>query len=126
MSKKKNKNTEFHCESLVKLLDDNKAEDIVSIDVRGKTSLCDFMIVCSGNSSRQTASLGDKVLEKAKSLTGKPAVGVEGKSSGDWILVDLDDIIIHIFRPEVREFYQIERMWEPTDPNLEKVTVTAE
>ena len=91
-------------------LHDNKAEDVVTIDLAGKSSIADHMVVASGRSSRQVAALSDKlqkVLKETHGIVSKP----EGKDAGDWVLLDASDVIIHIFRPEVREFYQLEKMW---------------
>lgn len=91
-------------------LDDDKAEDIVQIDLRGKSEMADYMVVCSGRSSRQVGSISEKLVDRMKQNHGRPAK-LEGKESGDWVLIDLGDIIVHVFRPEVREFYQLEKMW---------------
>lgn len=95
---------------IVQSLDDDKAEDIVSIDLAGKSSMADFMVICSGRSSRQVAALAEKLIERLKSQFGVIAK-IEGKDQGDWVLIDTGDVVIHIFRPEVREFYQLEKMW---------------
>ncbi len=93
-------------------LDEDKAEDVVQIDLRGKTSIGDYMVICSGRSSRQVTAIAEKLIERLKSEFGRGAK-VEGKDTGDWVLVDTGDVILHIFRPEVREFYQLEKMWVP-------------
>lgn len=93
-------------------LEDDKAEDIVQIDLRGKSSIGDYMVVCSGRSSRQVAAIAEKLVERLKQEFHR-ASRVEGKDTGDWVLIDTGDVIVHIFRPEVREFYQIEKMWQP-------------
>ncbi|MGH1355439.1 MAG: ribosome silencing factor [Thalassovita sp.] len=93
-------------------LDDDKAEDIVQIDLRGKTSIGDYMVICSGRSSRQVAAISEKLVERVKHDFGRVSK-VEGKDTGDWVLIDTGDVIVHVFRPEVREFYQIEKMWLP-------------
>jgi len=93
-------------------LEDDKAEDIVQIDLRGKSSIGDYMIVCSGRSSRQVAAISEKLVERVKHDFGR-ACRTEGKETGDWVLIDTGDVIVHVFRPEVREFYQIEKMWLP-------------
>lgn len=98
-------------------LDENKAEDIVQIDLRGKSSIGDHMVVCSGRSTRQVSALAEKVVEKLKSDHGILSK-VEGKETGDWVLIDTGDVIVHIFRPEVREFYQLEKMWLPAGAAL--------
>jgi ribosome-associated protein len=100
-------------------LEDSKAEDIVSIDIQGKSSLADFMVVASGRSHRHVAAAADNLL-KALKEAGVPA-RVEGLPAADWVLIDAGDIIVHIFRPEVREFYGIEKMWQA--PDLEDETV---
>ena len=93
-------------------LDENKAEDVVQIPLRGKSSMADHMVVCSGRSSRQVASIADKLAEEIKHQLGV-ASKTEGKDTGDWVLIDAGDVIVHVFRPEVREFYQLEKMWMP-------------
>ncbi|NIZ12754.1 ribosome silencing factor [Phaeobacter sp. HF9A] len=93
-------------------LDDDKAEDVTQIDLRGKTSIGDYMVVASGRSTRQVAAMAEKLIEKLKHEFGIISK-VEGKDAGDWVLIDTGDVIVHLFRPEVREFYQIEKMWLP-------------
>ncbi|SFK92666.1 ribosome-associated protein [Shimia haliotis] len=93
-------------------LDEDKAEDVVQIDLRGKTSIGDYMVICSGRSSRQVNAMAEKLVERLKSDFGRGAK-VEGKETGDWVLIDTGDVIVHVFRPEVREFYQLEKMWMP-------------
>jgi len=93
--------------------DEDKAEDVVQIDLRGKTSIGDHMVICSGRSSRQVSSIAEKLVERLKSEFGI-AVRTEGKETGDWVLIDTGDVVVHVFRPEVREFYQLEKMWLPT------------
>lgn len=95
---------------IVTSLEDDKAEDIVSIDLAGKSSIADFMVICSGRSSRQVSALAEKLLERLKSQAGVIAK-IEGKDHGDWVLIDTGDVVVHVFRPEVREFYQLEKMW---------------
>ena len=91
-------------------IDDMKAEDTVTIDLTGKTSLADFMVVTSGRSNRQVGAIADRVLEDLHKA-GVPGVRVEGMPHCDWVLIDAGDVIVHVFRPEVRDFYQIEKMW---------------
>ena len=91
-------------------LDDDKAEDIVRIDLRGKSEMADWMVIASGRSSRQVASISEKLVERLKADHGVISK-VEGKDAGDWVLIDAGDVIVHVFRPEVREFYQLEKMW---------------
>ena len=94
-------------------LDDDKAEDIVSIDLRGRSSIADHMVICSGRSSRQVGAIAEKLMERLKEAFGRNCK-IEGKDQGDWVLIDATDVIVHVFRPEVREFYQLEKMWMPT------------
>jgi len=93
-------------------LDDDKAEDVVTIDLRGRSSVADFMVVCSGRSSRQVGAIAEKLTERLKEDFGR-SCKIEGKDQGDWVLIDASDVIVHVFRPEVREFYQLEKMWMP-------------
>lgn len=95
---------------IVDSLDQNKAEDIVSINLIGKTSLADYMIIASGGSGRHVAALAD-YLNKELKENGHTDVSIEGLAHADWVLLDCGDIIVHIFRPEVREFYDLEKMW---------------
>jgi ribosome-associated protein len=97
-------------------LNDDKAQDIVVIDLAGKTTLADFMVVACGRSARQVAALAGKMQEKLKH-TGYGKVPVEGLPQADWVLVDAGDVIIHLFRPEVREFYNLEKMWGELAPS---------
>ena len=96
--------------SILKSLEDDKAEDIVQIDLRGKTEIGDFMVICSGRSTRQVSSISEKLAQHIKETFGRTPK-VEGKDIGDWVLIDTGDVIVHVFRPEVREFYQLEKMW---------------
>lgn len=91
-------------------LDDDKAEDIVRIDLRGRSSIADHMVVCSGRSSRQVGAIAEKLLDRLKE-SFRLSARVEGKETGDWVLIDTGDVVVHVFRPEVREFYQLEKMW---------------
>ncbi|ARC37032.1 ribosome silencing factor [Paracoccus yeei] len=95
-------------------LDDDKAEEVVTIDLRGRSAMADHMVIASGRNARQVASIAEKLVERLKEQTGRSA-RVEGKDTGDWVLIDTDDVIVHVFRPEVREFYQLEKMWMPAD-----------
>lgn len=104
-------------------LDDDKAQDIVAIPLEGKSSIADHMVIASGSSSRQLMSMADH-LEKKLKQQGSPVMGSEGGNAGDWILIDAGDVIIHLFRPEVRDFYQLEKMWSNHD-HQESVTLTA-
>lgn len=102
-------------------LDDDKAEDVVTIDLRGRSAMADHMVIASGRNARQVASIAEKLVERLKAQTGQSA-RIEGKDTGDWVLIDTDDVIVHVFRPEVREFYQLEKMWMPAD-SLRSVTL---
>jgi ribosome-associated protein len=98
--------------SILSQLSDDKAEEIVEIDLRGKSAIGDYMIICSGRSTRQVAAIAEKLVDRVKQEFGRIA-RVEGKDTGDWVLIDTGDVIVHIFRPEVRAFYQLEKMWLP-------------
>ena len=93
-------------------LDQDKAEEIVQIDLRGKTSIGDYMVIASGRSTRQVTAMAEKLVDRLRQEHGR-ACKVEGKEARDWVLIDTGDVIVHIFRPEVREFYQLEKMWLP-------------
>ena len=93
----------------VKSLDDGKAEDIVVMDLKGKTSIANYMIIASGTSQRHVAALAEQVQMKLKAAGYKTES--EGEEKADWVLIDAFDVIIHIFKPEVREFYNLEKMW---------------
>jgi ribosome-associated protein len=97
---------------VLKSVDDDKAEDIVQIDLRGRSDVADYMVICSGRSSRQVASISEKLADRLKQEM-RISVRMEGKDTGDWVLIDAGDVIVHVFRPEVREFYQLEKMWLP-------------
>ncbi len=92
-------------------LDDDKAEDIVTIDLRSKSAMADHMVICSGRSTRQVSAIAQKLLDRLKQ-TFRLSARAEGKDVGDWVLIDTGDVVVHIFRPEVREFYQLEKMWQ--------------
>ncbi|MGC1504937.1 MAG: ribosome silencing factor [Sulfitobacter sp.] len=96
--------------SILNSLEEDKAEDIVQIDLRGKTEIGDYMVVCSGRSTRQVSAISEKLAQKVKDEFGR-SPKIEGKDIGDWVLIDTGDVIVHVFRPEVREFYQLEKMW---------------
>ena len=100
---------------VIKTLDINKAQDIVSIDLKDKSSMADYMIIASGTSSRHIQSLSEQVLEKLKN-NGIKDSKIEGKDSNEWKLVDGIDLIIHIFHPEKRKFYELEKMWSELIP----------
>lgn len=91
-------------------LEDNKAEDIVKIDLQGKSAIADYMLIATGTSTRHVTTIADKMVEKLKS-DAQIVPRLEGAQQADWVLIDASDVIIHVFRPEVREFYNLERMW---------------
>ncbi|MEM7075239.1 MAG: ribosome silencing factor [Pseudomonadota bacterium] len=103
-------NSEAQLERVLFSLDEDKALDVVQIDLRGKSAIGDYMIVCSGRSSRQVTAISEKLAERLKTDLGVLSK-IEGKEAGDWVLIDTGDVIVHVFRPEVREFYQLEKMW---------------
>ena len=102
-------------EIVINTLDLNKAQDIVTIDLKDKSSMADYMIIASGTSSRHIQSLSEQVLEKLKN-NGVKDSKIEGKESGEWKLVDGIDLIVHIFHPEKRKFYDLEKMWSEETP----------
>ena len=94
-------------------VDDDKAEEVVQIDLRGRSDVADYMVICSGRSTRQVASISEKLADRLRAEFKIPAK-MEGKETGDWVLIDGGDVIVHVFRPEVRDFYQLEKMWMPS------------
>ena len=101
-------------------LDDDKAQNVVVIDLKNKTSIADYMIVTSGSSQRQVATMAEHLREKFKSI-GMKSVSIEGMNQGDWVLIDGGDIIVHLFRPEIREFYDLEKLWGDPMPRPDQV-----
>ena len=100
---------------ILDVLDDNKAEETVVIDLRGKSALADEMVIATGRSNRHVGAMADKLVEEIRSGgLGKPVV--EGLPHCDWVLIDAGDVIVHLFRPEVREFYNLEKMWSASRP----------
>ena len=97
-------------ERILSSLEDDKAEDVVVIDLSGKSEMADHMVICSGRSSRQVAAISEKLIDRLKQEFGVLSK-VEGKEAGDWVLIDTGDVVVHVFRPEVRDFYQLEKMW---------------
>ena len=108
-------------EIVINTLDLNKAQDIVTIDLKDKSSMADYMIIASGTSSRHIQSLSEQVLEKFKN-NGITNCKIEGKDSNDWKLIDGIDLIVHIFNPEKRKFYELEKIWSELIPK-EKVMI---
>ncbi len=111
---------EGHCSAtlltkIIGWLEDAKAEEITSIDLDGKSSIGDYMLVATGRSERHVGAIADQIQQKLKEI-GYGGVKLEGKEACDWVLIDNGDIIIHVFRPEVREFYNLEKMWAADRP----------
>ena len=101
---------------IVGVLDENSAQDIIEIDISGKSSVADFMIVASGRSNRHVSALADYVIQDLKQHNHAD-MGVEGLDAADWVLIDAGDVILHIFRPEVRAFYNLEKIWSVPLPD---------
>lgn len=102
-------------ESILNSLEENKAEEVVTINLKGKSQLADYMVICSGRSSRQVGAIAEKLSDQLKQ-DYEIFPKVEGKDQGDWVLIDAGDVIVHVFRPEVREFYQLEKLWQGASP----------
>lgn len=98
-------------ETVLSCLDESKAEEIVTIDIQDKSALCDYMVIASGRSQRHVGAVADQLIRSLKKL-GNGAPKVEGLEGADWVLIDAGDIVVHLFRPEVREFYALEKMWQ--------------
>ncbi|WP_018864749.1 ribosome silencing factor [Thioalkalivibrio sp. ARh3] len=124
-------NSEQLLELVTTALEDIKAQNIRTLDVRGKTTLADFMVIASGTSGRHVQSAAESVALEAKKAGIQP-LGVEGQESQEWVLVDLNDVIVHVMLPETRDFYNLEKLWlaeeaadtekaAPEDPSLERV-----
>lgn len=122
MTKKRAKVTKNISEKLLKLitatLSDEKATEIIKIDLRGRTEIADYMVICSGSSTRQVSALSEKIIDLTKTEF-KIISKTEGKSQGDWVLIDSGDVITHIFRPEVRDFYQLEKLWSQNEISVD-------
>ncbi len=105
---------------ILDVLDEHSAQDIIEIDIRGKSSISDYMIVASGRSNRHVGALSDYLIKSLKNI-GKKNIGIEGLKSCDWVLIDVGDVIVQVFRPEVRAFYNIEKIWSMPSPlNLDE------
>lgn len=107
---------------VIDALEDMKAQDIQVVDVRDRSDITDLMIIASGTSNRQVKSIAQNVAEKSKEA-GCAALGMEGEASGEWVLVDLGDVVVHVMQPHIREFYQLERLWSMQD--AEPISKTA-
>jgi ribosome-associated protein len=119
------KSTADQIQDLLKIvetsLDDDKAEDIVAIDLRGKSTIADYMVIATGRNSRQLAAMASH-LDAKLTKAGVKRVSVEGANQGDWVLLDGGDVVVHLFRPEVRTFYALEKMWGAMMPGPERLT----
>ena len=102
-------------------MDDDKAEDIISIDLAGKSSIADYMVIATGRSSRQLNAMAQHLDEKLTKL-GVKKVSIEGLTQGEWVLLDGGDVVVHLFKPDVRSFYNLEKMWGVELPEPERVT----
>ena len=100
---------------VIDALEDLKAQDVKILDVRGKTSITDVLVIASGTSNRHVQSLADNVVVKAKHAGVQP-LGVEGTQVGEWVLVDLNDVVVHVMLPRVRDFYNLEKLWTAEEP----------
>jgi len=109
---------------VVSSLEDYKANDILVIDVSGKSPLTERMIIASGNSTRHVKSMAENLLVKAKAV-GNPPLGVEGAREGEWVLVDLNDVIIHLMLPQTRAFYNLEKLWEASADHRSGISSSA-
>jgi ribosome-associated protein len=107
---------------VVSILDDHKAEDIVVIDLKGKSSIADFMVIATGRSNRQVAAVAEHIVSRLKEL-GIKGITPEGLRQRDWVLIDAGDVIVHLFRPEVRSFYNLEKMWGAELPEPDRAAV---
>jgi ribosome-associated protein len=120
MDSKEQKQTEQQDQQLIALiegaLEDMKAKDMVTIDVRGRSTVTDYMMVASGTSKRHVASVAQEVLDKLKAQGILP-IGVEGQDVGEWVLVDVGSVIVHVMMPDARDFYDIERLWSVASEN---------
>ena len=106
--------------SVVASLDNDKAEDVLVIDLRGRSSITDRMVIASGRSARQVGAMADHLLERFKAAG--VTVSVEGMGRGDWVLIDAGDVVVHLFRPEIRAFYDLEGMWSEPEEEVETGT----
>ena len=116
-------NTDSLLKLVVATLDDGKGRDITVVDVRGKTGITDYMVIASGTSERHVKSLAGHVAEEAKKNQTMP-IGMEGEDVGEWVLVDLGDVIVHVMKPQIREFYQLEKLWYGESDRNEALTGT--
>lgn len=111
---------------VVGALEDRKGIDILPLDVRRMTSIADYMVIVTGTSSRHVKALVDAVVEAAVAATGRKPIGIEGRQSAEWVLVDLGDVIVHVMQAEPRRFYDLERLWSEVPPTAAAVATGAE
>ena len=102
---------------ITECLDDSKGEEIVTIDLQGKTAIADAMIIASGRSRRHVGAIADRLIKQLKEK-GYKGLKIEGQNVGEWVLVDAGDVIVHIFQPEIRDFYNLEKMWSGERPEV--------
>ncbi|MFC4762165.1 ribosome silencing factor [Dyella koreensis] len=124
LQRSKTANAESLRQHVLNALDELKAKDVREIDVRGKTSIADLLVICSGTSARHVKSIADEVVKFAKKAGVMP-LGVEGEQEAEWVLVDLGDVIVHVMLPRIREFYGLERLWTVGDREAENEAVNA-
>lgn len=110
-------NSDKLCKLVIDALEDVKAKDIATLDVRKMTSVTDYMVVASGTSNRHVKALADAVADKSREAGHRP-VGVEGEEGGEWVLLDLQDVLVHVMLPRVREFYNLEKLWSLSSSDL--------
>ena len=103
-------------------MEDDQAQDIVVVDLAGKTSIADYMVIASGQSTRQVGAMADHIFRALKK-TGVRNISTEGQTNKDWVLIDAGDVIVHLFRPEVREFYNLEKLWSRAASEAEGATI---
>lgn len=113
----KDNTSEAVLEHVISWLDDAKAENVVAIPLTGKSSIGDYMVIASGRSDRHVGAIADQLRRKLKQTVQGSSVRVEGTENCDWVLLDTGDIVIHVFRPEVRDFYNLEKMWQSDRPD---------
>jgi ribosome-associated protein len=109
---------------VVSTLEDLKANDIQDLDVRGRNALTDWFVIASGNSTRHVKSMAEKLIMSAKNA-GNPPLGIEGQTQGEWVLVDLNDVIVHLMLPQTRAFYNLEKLWEASEGQRSGASVPA-
>ena len=116
--------TETVLRAVQRSLEDDKALDVVTIDLNGKSTIADYMVIASGGSHRHVGAIADHLLSALKDL-GLGRVAVEGQAQADWVLIDAGDVIVHVFRPEIRSFYNLEKMWGMDMPDQSRLGASA-